>query len=49
MVTAEVFKLWRLAGEAVANDFPRELSDGSRRFHPYIWPFVTPGAPPRPS
>jgi 1-acyl-sn-glycerol-3-phosphate acyltransferase len=49
VVTAEVFKLWRLAGEAVANGFPRELSDGSRRFHPYIWPFVTPGAPPRPS
>jgi 1-acyl-sn-glycerol-3-phosphate acyltransferase len=49
LVTAEVFKLWRLAGEAVVNDFPRELSDGARRFHPYIWPFVTPGAPPSPS
>ena len=34
LVTAEIFKLWRLAGEAVANGFPRELSDGAKRFRP---------------
>lgn len=48
LVTAEIFKLWRLAGEAVANGFPRELSDGTKRFKPYIFPFVKSGGPPRP-
>jgi 1-acyl-sn-glycerol-3-phosphate acyltransferase len=48
LVTAEIFKLWRLAGEAVANGFPRKLSDGAQRFRPYIFPFVKNGGPPRP-
>lgn len=47
LVTAEIFKLWRLAGEAVINGFPRVLSDGAKRFHPYIWPYVKNGEPPR--
>jgi 1-acyl-sn-glycerol-3-phosphate acyltransferase len=48
VVTEEIFKLWRLAGEAVARGFPRELSDGTKRFLPYIFPFVKNGGPPRP-
>ena len=48
VVTEEIFKLWRLAGEAVARGFPRELSDGTKRFLPYIFPFVKIGGPPRP-
>ena len=47
-VAAEIFKLWRLAGEAVANGFPRELSDGTKRFHPFFYPFLTDGWKPRP-
>ena len=47
VVTEEIFKLWRLAGEAVVRGFPRELSDGARRFKPYIFPFVKNGDPPR--
>lgn len=49
VVTAEIVKLWRLASEAVARGFPRELSDGSRRFHPYLYPFFTDGLQPLPS
>jgi len=49
LVTAEIVKLWRLAAEAVAKGFPRELSDGSRRFHPFLFPFFTNGLRPRPS
>jgi 1-acyl-sn-glycerol-3-phosphate acyltransferase len=48
LVTAEIFKLWRLAGEAVARKFPRELSDGAKRFHPFVFPFLTDGLKPRP-
>ena len=45
LVTAEIIQLWRLAGEAVANRFPRELSDGSRRFHACVPPFFSGGRP----
>jgi 1-acyl-sn-glycerol-3-phosphate acyltransferase len=34
IVGAEIRRLWRLAGEAVAADFPEELPDGTRR-----WPW----------
>jgi hypothetical protein len=47
-VSTEIFKLWRLAGEAVARGFPRELSDGTKRFHPFIPPWITPDARPVP-
>jgi len=40
-VSAEIFRLWRLAGEAVAADFPRELSDGAKRFLPFLMPLTT--------
>ena len=45
MVTAEIFKLWRLAGEAVSKGFPRELSDGTKRFH-CSSPFIRDGVYP---
>jgi 1-acyl-sn-glycerol-3-phosphate acyltransferase len=48
LVTEEILRLWRLASEAVKNDFPRVLSDGTKRYLPYIWPFVTNGQRPRP-
>jgi len=48
LVTAEIVKLWRLAGEAVMNDFPAELSDGARRYHPYLYPVFTDGLVPVP-
>jgi hypothetical protein len=47
-VTAEIFKLWRLAGEAVMNGFPRELSDGTKRFHVFAPPFIKDGIYPTP-
>lgn len=31
IVGAEILRLWRLAGEAVAAGFPTELPDGARR------------------
>ena len=37
-VASELLVLWRLAGEAVANGFPAELSDGARRSDPYRTP-----------
>ena len=46
LVAAEIFRLWRLAGEAVANGFPRELSDGTKRFHAFMPPFIAPGGRP---
>jgi 1-acyl-sn-glycerol-3-phosphate acyltransferase len=48
LVTEEIIKLWRLAGEAVANGFPRELSDGAKRFHIFGYPLLTDGLKPRP-
>lgn len=47
-VTKEIFRLWRLAGEAVVNGFPRELSDGAKRYLPYLYPFMTDGLRPLP-
>jgi 1-acyl-sn-glycerol-3-phosphate acyltransferase len=47
LVTAEIFTLWRLAGEAVIRGFPRVLSDGAERFLPYVFPFIRNGGPPR--
>jgi 1-acyl-sn-glycerol-3-phosphate acyltransferase len=49
VVTGEITKLWRLACEAVFDDFPRELSDGAKRFHPFVYPLLTDGWRPRPS
>jgi 1-acyl-sn-glycerol-3-phosphate acyltransferase len=46
LVTSEIFKLWRLASEAVANGFPRELSDGTKRFHVFAPPFIRDGIYP---
>lgn len=48
LVTAEIVKLWRLAGEAVAKHFPPELSDGAKRYHPYLYPVFTDGLLPVP-
>ena len=48
LVRSEIFKLWRLGCEAVANDFPRELSDGTRRFHVFGYPFLFNGHEPVP-
>jgi 1-acyl-sn-glycerol-3-phosphate acyltransferase len=45
LVTAEILRLWRLACEAVAAGYPRELSDGTKRFRPCVLPFVTDGVP----
>jgi len=47
-VTKEITRLWRLAGEAVMRGFPRELSDGARRYHPYLYPVFTDGLRPLP-
>jgi 1-acyl-sn-glycerol-3-phosphate acyltransferase len=47
-VTKEITRLWRLAGEAVIEGFPRELSDGAKRFLPYLYPVMTDGLRPRP-
>jgi len=49
IVGAEITRLWRLAAEAVANGMPRELSDGARRFKPYLYPTFTDGRKPAPS
>jgi 1-acyl-sn-glycerol-3-phosphate acyltransferase len=38
LVAAELVRLWRLAGEAVAEGFPAALSDGSRRSNTYRTP-----------
>jgi len=38
VIGAELLRLWRLAGEAVAAGFPPELPDGSRRSDPYRTP-----------
>jgi 1-acyl-sn-glycerol-3-phosphate acyltransferase len=40
-VRAEIFRLWRQAGEAVAAGFPRELPDGTKRFLPFLMPVTT--------
>jgi 1-acyl-sn-glycerol-3-phosphate acyltransferase len=48
VVGAEILRLWRLAGEAVATGFPRELSDGAKRFKPYLYPMFTDGRRPIP-
>jgi 1-acyl-sn-glycerol-3-phosphate acyltransferase len=48
VVQREIVRLWRLAAEAVAEGCPQELSDGSRRFRPYLYPFFTDGRRPRP-
>jgi 1-acyl-sn-glycerol-3-phosphate acyltransferase len=47
-VTAEILRLWRLACEAVANGYPRELSDGTRRFHVFGYPYLFGGKKPIP-
>ena len=48
VVQREIVRLWRLASEAVAQRFPPQLSDGARRFDPYLYPFFTDGRRPRP-
>jgi 1-acyl-sn-glycerol-3-phosphate acyltransferase len=47
-VTTEILRLWRLACEAVANDYPRELSDGTKRFHVFGYPYLLNGKRPVP-
>jgi len=47
-VTSEILRLWRLACEAVANGHPKELSDGTRRFHVFGYPFLLNGKRPVP-
>jgi 1-acyl-sn-glycerol-3-phosphate acyltransferase len=47
-VTKEIFRLWRLAGEAVTAGFPLELSDGAKRYLPYLYPVTTDGLRPVP-
>jgi len=48
VVHGEIIRLWRLAAEAVATGFPRTLSDGAKRYPPYLYPLVTDGRRPRP-
>jgi len=48
VVQREIVRLWRLAAEAVAGDFPPDLSDGAKRFRPFLYPFFTDGRAPRP-
>jgi 1-acyl-sn-glycerol-3-phosphate acyltransferase len=40
-VRAEIFRLWRQAGAAVAAGFPRELPDGTKRYLPVLIPVTT--------
>jgi hypothetical protein len=47
VVQREIVRLWRLAAEAVVKRFPPELSDGSKRFRPFLYPFFTDGRSPR--
>jgi 1-acyl-sn-glycerol-3-phosphate acyltransferase len=47
-VSSEIRRLWRQAGEAVAAGLPPALPDGTRRFLPYLWPFMTNGFLARP-
>jgi len=47
-VTAEIFRLWRLACEAVASHYPLELSDGTKRFHVFGYPYLFNGHEPVP-
>lgn len=48
IVKAEIVRLWRQAAEAVTAGFPRELSDGTKRFLPYLYPLFTDGRRPVP-
>ncbi len=48
MVRAEIVRLWRQAAEAVATGFPPELSDGTKRYRPYLFPMFTDGREPVP-
>src|SRR6266511_361840 len=48
LVGSEIRRLWRLAAEAVQTEFPRELSDGAKRFKPYLYPVFTDGRRPVP-
>jgi 1-acyl-sn-glycerol-3-phosphate acyltransferase len=48
MVRAEIVRLWRQAAEAVADGFPPELSDGTKRYRPYLYPMFTDGREPVP-
>lgn len=48
IVGAEIFRLWRRAGEAIAADFPAELPDGSRRWTPF-YPLLGDSITPSPS
>jgi 1-acyl-sn-glycerol-3-phosphate acyltransferase len=47
-VGSEILRLWRQAGEAVAAGMPRQLSDGTKRFKPFLYPVFTNGRRPRP-
>lgn len=47
-VRAEIVRLWRQAAEAVAAGFPPELPDGTKRYHPYLYPMFTDGREPVP-
>jgi hypothetical protein len=45
IVGAEIIRLWRQAGEAIAAGFPRELPDGAKRwgaFYPLLGDSTTP-------
>lgn len=46
IVGAEIVRLWRKAGEAVAAGFPPELPDGSRRSGPHYPPLGAPSMMP---
>jgi 1-acyl-sn-glycerol-3-phosphate acyltransferase len=49
IVGAELLRLWRLAGQAIAEGFPPELADGSRRSGAFYPPLRGGSATPRPS
>jgi 1-acyl-sn-glycerol-3-phosphate acyltransferase len=49
VVGSEIIRLWRLAAEAVARGMPHELSDGARRFKPFLYPVFTNGPRPKPA
>jgi hypothetical protein len=46
IVGDEIVRLWRLAAEAVTDGLPAELSDGAKRFRPYLPPLWSNGKQP---
>jgi 1-acyl-sn-glycerol-3-phosphate acyltransferase len=49
IVGGELLRLWQLAGQAIADGFPPELPDGSRRSSAYYPPLRAGSTMPRPS